>query len=74
MCAAVTFEVKPLKVAATCRVWAVESSTTVVKPVPPDIVGGFSFAAERFAVKVIGSAVAEVGDTIRAATTANASE
>src|ERR1700694_5030521 len=56
MCAATSFDVKPLNVALTVSVWAVGSSTIVASPVPGEAVAGFSFAPERFAVKVIGFA------------------
>src|SRR5580704_8295391 len=56
MCAATSFDVKPLNVAVTCSVWAVGSRTIVARPVPGEGVAGFSFAPERFAVKVIGFA------------------
>src|SRR5580704_5588414 len=56
MCAATSFDVKPLNVALTVSVWAVGSSTIVASPVPGEGVAGFSFEPERFAVKVIGFA------------------
>src|SRR5580704_776541 len=56
MCAATSFDVKPLNVAVTCSVWAVGSRTIVARPVPGEGVAVFSFAPDRFAVKVIGFA------------------
>ena len=71
MCAIVSFDPKPLNVALTCIVWATGSSTIVARPVPCEALGGFSFAPERFAVKVIGSAWAAIG---RISAVANASK
>ena len=61
MCAATSFDVKPLKVALICIVWAVGSSTTVARPVPGEATGGTSFAPARLPTKVIGSASAGTG-------------
>ena len=41
MCAAVSFDVKPLNVTLSCSVWATGSSTIVARPVPVEVVGGF---------------------------------
>ena len=56
MCAATSFDVKPLNVAFICIVWAVGSSTTVAKPVAVEATGGTSFVAARLATKVVGIA------------------
>src|SRR5260370_3538267 len=56
MCAALVIDVKPLNVAFTCSVWAVESSTTVARPVPGEGTGGTSFAPVRLPTKGIGIA------------------
>src|SRR6266581_385375 len=76
MCAALVIEVKSLNVALTVSVSAVGSSTIVARPVPGDTTEGVctSFAAERLAMKVIGSAVAAGADSIRAAVMTKAGE
>jgi hypothetical protein len=74
MCAATVFDVKSLNVALTCSVWAVVSSTTVARPIPFDMMGGFSFAPDRSAVKVIGSAWAAGAGRIGAAANASKQE
>src|SRR5205807_976039 len=74
MCAAVVIDVKPVNIALTCRVWATGSSTIVATPVPGEVVGGFSFAPERFAMKVIGSAWAAGVGRIGAAANASKQE
>src|SRR5437868_13051295 len=50
ICDAVVPEVNAENVAMICNVCAAVSMITVVEPVPLDAVGGFSFAALRFAV------------------------
>jgi hypothetical protein len=72
ICDAVVPDVKPLNVTSTCKVWAVGSITTVVKPVPVDVVGGISAAPVRLASKVIGIASAAGDCSIRAAIRNNA--
>jgi hypothetical protein len=72
MCAIVLFDPKPLNIALICSVWATGSSTIVARPVPGEELGGFSFAPERFAKKVIGAAWAAGADRI--STDANASK
>jgi hypothetical protein len=74
MCAAVSFDVKPLNVALICIVWAVGSSTTVARPVPGDTTGGTSFAPERLPANVIGIALAAGACSIRAPIKTNAGE
>jgi hypothetical protein len=63
MCAAVSFEVKPLNVTSSRSVPPIGSSTIVTTPVPGEALAGFSFKPERFVMKVIGFAWAS-GDGI----------
>jgi hypothetical protein len=72
MCAAVSFDVKPLNVALICIVWAVGSSTTAAKPVPGEATGGTSFAPARLPTKVIGIAWAADAGSISAVAMARA--
>src|SRR5205823_7589327 len=72
MCAATVFDVRPLNVALTCSVCAVGSRITVASPVPGDTTAGTSFAPLRFAVKVIGIALAVDSCSIKPATEPNA--
>src|SRR6266404_2044386 len=74
MCAATVFDVRPLNVALTCNVWAVGSRITVASPVPGDTTGGTSFAPLRFAVKMIGIALAVDSCSINPATEPNAQD
>src|SRR6516162_3886874 len=74
MCAIVSFDVKPLNIALIVSVWAVGSSTIVARPVPGEALGGFSFAPDRVAKKVIGSAWTAGADSICAAIMTNAGE
>src|SRR5206468_3836225 len=74
MCAATSFDVKPLNVALTCNVWAVGSRITVASPVPGEATGGTSFAPERLPTNVIGTAWAANVCSIRAPIRTNAGE
>src|ERR1700732_23415 len=74
MCAATSFDVKPLNVALTCNVWAVGSSITVASPVPGELTGGTSFAPERLPTNVIGVAWAAGAWSIKAPIRTNAGE
>jgi hypothetical protein len=67
MCAAVLGVVNPKNDARISIVWAVGSSTTVTVPIPGELLGGVSFAAERMPPKVIGIARAAGAGSIRAA-------
>jgi hypothetical protein len=74
MCAAVSFDVKPLNVALIWIVSAVGSSTIVARPVPGEAMGGTSFAPERLPTNVIGIALAAGACSIRAPIKTNAGE
>jgi hypothetical protein len=56
MWAAVSFVVKPLNDTSISIVAAVGSSTILATPVPDEVVGGTSFAPDKFPMKVMGSA------------------
>src|SRR4051812_7981859 len=67
MCAAVSFDVRPLNVALTWSVCAVGSRTTVAVPVADVGTGGTSLAPLRLPTNVMGAARAGVGCNARAA-------
>jgi hypothetical protein len=74
MCAATSFDVKPLNVALTCSVWAVGSNIIVAVPVPGVATGGTSFAPLRLPTNVIGTAWTAGAWNVRAANRISAGE